>query len=282
MRKLENIETTNFKRESKHNKENKQRVNVLSKIHHAVYRMIPLLVFVFLILLWEFIVVVLEIKDYIAPRPTQIISEFKNSGSLLLEHTLITVYETLLGLCIAIIFAIVLSLICSKYKLAKRVLYPLAVVSQNVPLMAIAPLFIMWFGFGILSKILVVVLVGFFPVLLNTVKGLESYDLELVDMMRYMQASDLQIFMKVKIPAALPSFFSGLKIASAYSIMGAVVSEWVGAKNGLGIFLTRSMKYYNMPGMFADIIVIVVLSLMIFRVIEFVESKVIRWNINRS
>ena len=97
-----------------------------------------------------------------------------------------------------------------------------------------------------------------------------------------MQASDLQIFMKVKIPAALPSFFSGLKIASAYSIMGAVVSEWVGAKNGLGIFLTRSMKYYNMPGMFADIIVIVVLSLMIFRVIEFVESKVIRWNINRS
>ena len=133
-----------------------------------------------------------------------------------------------------------------------------------------------WFGFGILPKVLIVVLVCFFPITVGFVQGLTSTEPELDELLQVMRATPSQILWKVRVPPAMPQFFSGLKIAAAYSVTGAVLSEWVGAQEGLGIFLTRSMKTFKTAALFADIVIIVVLSLILFYAISLIEKRVIR------
>jgi ABC-type nitrate/sulfonate/bicarbonate transport system permease component len=242
------------------------------------HKYLVLAFYIFLILLWEILVDYFKIATYILPSPWVIAKEMVNSFPLLLQHSRTTILEVLIGFSIALVLGIVLSVIMDRQKIVKKLLYPLMVVSQTIPIMAVAPLLMVWFGFGLTPKIIVVVLVCFFPMAVSFTEGLSSVDSELVDLMRTMKATETQIFLKCKLPASLPSFFSGLRIAATYSVMGAVVSEWVGAKEGLGIFMTRVMKSYRIPALFAVIVFIVVMTLIFVALIDAAGRFFMPWS----
>lgn len=239
----------------------------------------PSIAFVIFVVMWEFIVKTKDIKEYILPAPSAILNEFVKSWDLLLFHSLTTITETIIGFVLGVILAVLLSILMSSFKAIRNALYPFMILSQTVPIIVIAPLITIWFGIGIISKLIVCVLVVFFPVALSLTEGLNSYDKELEELLKCMNANKIQIFFKVKLPSALVHFFSGLKLAAAYAVMGAVMSEWTGAQKGLGIFLTRSMKSFKTAAMFADIVIISLFSILLFIFISIIEKKTIKWNL---
>lgn len=232
--------------------------------------------FAAVLLLWELLVYLLKTPDYLIPAPTAVYRAFIESFPILLDHTLATLLEVLLGFSAALILSVGLSLLMARFKPLYRILWPYMVISQTIPLYVLAPLFMVWFGFGILPKVLIVLLVCFFPITAGFVQGLVSTEPELDELLVVMRATPAQILWKIRVPQALPQFFAGLKIAAAYSITGAVLSEWAGAQKGLGIFLTRSMKTFKTAALFADVFIIILLSLLLFFIIHFIEMKVIR------
>lgn len=239
----------------------------------------PSIAFAVFVAVWEIFTRSGGIKEYILPAPSAILNEFVKSGDLLLHHSLVTMTETVLGFILGVVLAVLLSLLMSSIKLFRSVFYPFMILSQTVPIIVIAPLITVWFGIGLMPKLLVCVLVVFFPIALNLTEGLNSYDRDLEELLMCMNASRLQIFIKLKLPSALVHFFSGLKIAAAYAVMGAIMAEWTGAESGLGIFLTRSMKSFRTAAMFADIAIISAFSILLFILISFIEKKSIKWNV---
>jgi len=225
---------------------------------------------VFLILLgiWEFIVKCFEIENYILPAPSQIGGALRTTSSLLWQHSLQTVVEALLGFALAVACGLFLAAVMGLAPRVKRTLYPLVIISQTVPIIALAPLMIIWFGYGMLPKVVVVALVCFFPITVSLVEGLGTIDPDMVKLLLVMGASRWQIFKKVQFPGAMPSFFAGMKIAATYSIMGAVIGEWLGASAGLGIYMTRSMHSFLTEQVFAAIVVVSFLSLLLFGFVE--------------
>ena len=153
--------------------------------------------------------------------------------------------------------------------------YPLAVISQTIPLIAVAPLFILWFGFGLLPKVAAVVLVCFFPILINLLKNFRSLNHGYVDLMRSMGANRWQILRHVKLPGSVPAFFAGLRIAATYAVMGAVIGEWLGGASGLGVYLIRSQKSFATARLFAAILMIMLLSLAFFMLVKLCEHLLI-------
>lgn len=239
----------------------------------------PIAALIVFIVSWELVVKANNIKEHLLPSPSAVLNGFYNSGELLLHHSLTTLTETALGFILGVVLAVILSLVMSSVKLIRNISYPFVILSQTVPIIVIAPLVTIWFGIGIVSKLIVCVLVVFFPVALNLTEGLNSYDRDLEELLKCMKAGKLQIFFKLKLPSALVHFFSGLKISAAYAVMGAVLSEWTGAESGLGIFLTRSMKSFRTAAMFADITLISAFSILLFILISFIEKKTIKWNL---
>lgn len=233
---------------------------------------------IFCISIWEFSIRIYEVPNYILPSPSAIIKALDKYKSILWEHTQTTLFEAMIGLLLAIVFAIFLAIIMNRYRLIKQMIYPILVVSQTIPIIALAPIFMVWLGFGVLPKILIVILVCFFPISISVAEGLATVDKDLINLLKSMKATPWQIFVKVELPATLPSFLSGLKIAVTYSIMGAVIGEWIGARNGLGIFLTRAMKSHHTDAMFADILIIVVMSVGLFQLVDFLGKKIMPWN----
>ncbi len=241
-------------------------------------KIIPGLFIVLLIFIWQFVVGQGWIEKYILPAPSdigytliQIIPEIKT-------HLFYTLEEALIGLFLATFFAIFLAVLMENIKLLKKVVYPLVIVSQTVPIIVLAPLFVLWFGFGLLPKIIIVVLVCFFPIVISLLDGFESIDPDILNLLKSMEASSFQIFKLVKFPAAMAHFFSGLRIAATYSIMGAIIGEWVGGSNGLGVYMIRAKHSYALDKVFAVVIIIVILSMMIFKMIALLQYLLMPWD----
>lgn len=232
------------------------------------------------IVMWEIIVRLTKTPEYRLPAPSAIINEFIESWDILLGHTMVTLYEMILGFVIGIITACIIAILMDSVKFFERTLMPFTVISQTIPLVALAPLLAIWFGFGIIPKIILTVLVVFFPVTVNLIQGLKAADQDLKEMMIGMGASKMQIFMKLKLPTAAPYFFTGLKISAAYAVMGAVISEWTGASKGLGIYMTRAMSSFKTAALFADILIIALMSILLYKLIELIENKVITWKVS--
>lgn len=226
---------------------------------------------------WELVVWGFAVPRWLLPAPSQIVQAAWESRDLLWLHSRQTLLEAWLGLGLALVVGVVFAGLIDLSPLLRRTLYPLLVTSQTVPVLAIAPLFIIWFGFGLLPKILIVALVCFFPVAVNTADGLRSVDPDLMSLLRSMGASRGQILAKVRLPAALPLFFSGLRIAITYSIIGAVIGEWVGASEGLGIFMLRSQRSFLTDRVFAAILVTSALSIAMFLAASALERVVLPW-----
>jgi ABC-type nitrate/sulfonate/bicarbonate transport system permease component len=197
---------------------------------------------------------------------------------MLLFHSAATLLEAGCGFLLALSLALLMGFFLDNILLLKQALTPILVISQTIPLIVLAALLPLWFGWGMLPKILIVIMVCFFPIAINLLKGLDSVDPDQLSLFRSMGADVWETFRIVKFPAALPSFFSGLKISATYSIMAAVISEWVGAQRGLGYFMTIQQKSFAIDRVLAAVIVICILSLLLVKLVDVMEYMLVPWN----
>ncbi|HET7577973.1 MAG TPA: ABC transporter permease [Bacillales bacterium] len=240
--------------------------------------LVPPLMLVFLILIvWELIVRIENIEKWLLPAPSDIAAALMDNAVLLAHHTIPTLWETLAGLVIGTVAALMLAAVIELSPWLRKALYPLLVGTQTVPIVAIAPLFIVWFGYGFLPKMLIVVLVTFFPIVVSVAEGFRSADRDMVRLLLSMGAGRWRVFRSVRFPHAMPYLFSGLKIAATYSVMGAVVAEWLGAQSGLGVFLVRAQHSFAADKVFAAIIVITFWSIVLFLAVQAASRLFAPW-----
>jgi ABC-type nitrate/sulfonate/bicarbonate transport system permease component len=238
----------------------------------------PALVFLVLFLgAWQWLAGLFQIPAWLLPTPVKVWGALWHTKSLLWQHARLTVLETTAGFILATLLGIAVSSLMTIFPYLKRTFYPFLIFSQTVPLIAVAPLLLLWLGYGLLPKIIIVILVCFFPVAINLLEGLELSDRDLLNLLRSMGASNRQIFIRIRWPQAMPSFFAGLKIAATYSVMAAVIGEWLGASQGLGVYLTRSSNSFLTDRVFAAIIAITILSFLYYALIIFLAKLFIPW-----
>ncbi|MBR3326091.1 MAG: ABC transporter permease [Atopobiaceae bacterium] len=238
---------------------------------------VPLLTLVVFIAAWELLVRMGVVPSFLLPAPSAVATAFVADAPLLVEHTLTTVLEAALGLAIGVVVGFVFAVLMDRFETFYLAFNPLITVSQTIPTVAIAPLLVLWFGYGLAPKILLIVLTTFFPVTVSLVSGFRSVDPDVIDLMRTMNATDRQIFMRAKLPMALDQFFSGLRISATYAIVGAVIAEWLGGFSGLGVYMTRVRKSFSYDSMFAVIILISALSLGLMKGIDLLAKVCMPW-----
>lgn len=221
----------------------------------------PYILFAALLVLWEVLVRALGVPSYVLPTPTKVVKALFTDMPTLIGHSGVTVLEALGGMAISLACALVLGVLMDAQPVIKQCLYPILVVTQTVPMIVLAPILILYLGFGLTPKILTVVLMCFFPVAVSFADGMGQVDAAYVNLVRSYGGNRLQVYTQVKIPYALPSLLSGLKVAATYSISGAVVGEWIASQAGLGYYLLRVKNSYALDKMFACVVLIIVLSL---------------------
>lgn len=212
------------------------------------------------------------------PSPVDVVKAFVDNFEIMMKQAAVTLQETFYGLAIGISIAFVIASLMDRFNWLYKALYPVLVVTQTIPTIAIAPLLVLWMGFGMAPKITLVVITTFFPIAIGLLNGFGSVDTDAVNLMRAMGANRLKIFRYVKLPNAIPSFFSGLRVSSAYAVVGAVVSEWLGGFEGLGVYMTRVKKAYAFDKMFAVIVFISTISLVLMGIVTLMEKAAMPWN----
>lgn len=231
--------------------------------------------------LWDVGVRVFDIRPYLLPSPGAIIQEMIASNSTLWEHSQVTAFETLAGFALSIVVGIPLGIAIAYSPIFEKTLYPLLISSQTIPKTAIAPLFLIWLGFGLLPKIIIAFLIAVFPVIVNTVVGLKSVDSEMILLAKSMGASRFRTFWKIRLPYALPSIMGGLKIATTLAVVGAIVGEFVGANVGLGYLLVYSIGILNTRLLFAALVSASILGIVLFGIVHVAESYLIPWHVSK-
>lgn len=232
--------------------------------------------------IWQLACDMHYIPEYLLPSPQQIFDVCRHDGAELFAQTQTTLQEALLGLCIGVAIGVVLACAMDSFHAIQEILAPILTISQTIPTVALAPLLVLWFGYGILPKVVLVALTTVFPVAISLVNGFQSIDADLIDLMHTMGASRLHIFIHVKIPYALDAFFSGLKISATYAIVGAVIAEWLGGFSGLGVYMTRARRSYAYARMFAAIFIVSLLSLALIAAITFVQRLCMPYRYKRK
>lgn len=231
----------------------------------------------FFILLWQLIAVAID-AAYILPSPTQILFKLWELREVLITvHLPATMGVTLLGLLISIVLGVFLAVIMDTSAAIENMLYPFIIASQTIPTTAIAPLFVLWFGYSIWSKVLVTILITFFPIAIAVYDGLKSTKREMEELLITYGANKKDIFMKLKLPTALPSFFSAIKMAIPMSIIGAAIAEWLGAQSGLGYFSKRMMTQLDGAGVFAPVVLLSFVAMVSVAIVSVIEKKLITW-----
>jgi ABC-type nitrate/sulfonate/bicarbonate transport system permease component len=235
-----------------------------------------------LLLVWQFGVQASGIEKFILPSPADIGAEAVASFPRVWLHTAATLRITLIGFAAGVAAGIALALAMHASPALKSGLYPLLIISQNIHPAALGPLLMIWFGFGLTPKVIVIALCCFFPVVVALADGLAQTDRSMLEYMRMIGATRGQLFRKLELPHALPSLFSGLKIAATYSVMGAVIAEWLGGEKGLGFFIQFSRNQFNTTRVFVALAVIIALTFVLFGIVALLEAALLRWNRRRS
>lgn len=236
------------------------------------------LIFLFLLLIvWQLGAMKVG-AAYILPTPIQIVRKlWEMRAVLFMVHLPATMLVTVIGLAISLVFGLGLAVLMDVSPFWQKALYPVVIASQTIPTTAIAPLFVLWFGYGIWSKVLVTVLITFFPITITVYDGLRSAKAEMSELLLTYGATQKDIFLKIKIPCALPYFFSAIKMAIPMSIIGAAIGEWLGAQSGLGYFSRRMMTQLDGAGVFAPIVLLSVVAMLLVGLASLLEKKVVRW-----
>jgi len=230
-----------------------------------------------LLALWEIYVQAGHVSVQVLPSPIAIIQALFNNWSIIYDNMLQTLLETVLGLTLAAILGLLLAITLDISSWMRRAVYPLLITSQTIPIIALAPLLLIWIGYDIRPKLIVVTLYCFFPIAVATVDGLASAEPELIKLLLSMKATRWQILRLVRLPGAMPAFFSGLRIAAAYSVIGAIFGEYVGAEKGLGIYMQKAANSFATINVFAAILVTTILSLLLFGLVSLIERIALPW-----
>jgi ABC-type nitrate/sulfonate/bicarbonate transport system permease component len=227
--------------------------------------------------IWQASCALFKIEKYTLPSPSAIALHMSEDSALLWKHFIATFYMSLMGLGLGLVVGIVVALILHIVPLLREAISPLLVLSQNVPLIALGPLLMIWFGFGLTPKLILLVIVCFFPITLSMLVGLGQTEPQLREYLGMIGATRWEIMKRLEFPASLPFLFSGLRIAATYVVSSAVVAEWLGANKGIGYYLQFKFKGFDTAGVFGSIVCIVVLSLLFYGAVVLLERSVIRW-----
>lgn len=240
--------------------------------------LIPLGTVIAFVVIWQIVCVLGLVPGFMLPSPLDVGAALVSEFPLLMHHAGVTLLEAFLGLVAGVLLGFCCAALMDTFPLVKSALYPILVLTQTIPPVAIAPLLILWFSYGIVPKVILVVLVSFFPMAVGLLEGFQSVDPDMVKLLKSMGADRLQIFWNVKFPSAMGNFFSGLKIAVSYSIVGAVIAEWLGGFTGLGVYMTRVKKSLSYDKMFAVILLVSFISLLLMEAVKYIQYKSMPWD----
>ncbi|WP_404451501.1 ABC transporter permease [Virgibacillus necropolis] len=237
----------------------------------------PALVLLLLFILWELSSKLFEIPAWLLPSPSQIVQVGIEGWSSYQHHLIATIILAIVGYTIGCLIGILVASCLHLLPLVREACYPLIILSQNIPIIVLAPLLVIWFGFGMLPKVIIITLVCFFPIVVSALDGFAQTDRDMKHYMKMAGATRSQIFRKLEWPHALPSVFSGLKISATYSVMGAVIAEWLGASEGIGVYMTLASSSFRTDQVFVAIFLIMAISLLFFACIKLLEKKLVKW-----
>ena len=238
----------------------------------------PFWLIIVLIVGWDVVIRVFKIPPYLIPPPLQVVTQLVKEWPMLWRESLPPLYATLGGFVASVLVGVPIAMWISYSRVVESFVYPLLVFSQSVPKVAIAPLFVVWFGFGVIPKVIAAFLLGFFPVIVATVQGFKSIESDVIDLARSMGASPLKVFIKFRLPQAMPAIFSGLKVSVTLAVVGAVVGEFVGSNSGLGYVLQKANGTFDLPLMFAALVILSMIGVLLFLVLELIERWVLPWH----
>ena len=237
-----------------------------------------IIIFLILIVIWQLLSNFKLIEPWLLPSPIDIIKELINSKEFMIYHTGVTAIEIISGFILAIVLGAIFGLMMNLSKVLQKSLLPYIIASQVIPIFALAPILIVWFGAGFLSKIIVVFLISFFPIVIGVFDGLKNYDTDMENLLKTMGADKIQIYLRLRIKLALPSLFSGIKVSSVSSVIGAVVAEWIGSKAGLRWIMKVSGPLFQTDRVFASILLLSIFASILFYVVKLLENNLSKIN----
>ncbi len=246
-------------------------------LNRMVNKIAPISALAVIILIWLLCCDFEIVPAYMLPSPIDVGKAFADNFAIMLKQASYTLQEAVYGLGIGVILAFIVATLMDRFSFIYKAVYPILIITQTIPAIAIAPLLVLWMGFGMAPKITLVVITTFFPISIGLLDGFQSADGDEINMMRSMGANRLQIFRHIKLPSATGSFFSGLRISASYAVVGAVISEWLGGFYGLGVYMTRVKKAYAFDKMFAVIVFISVISLLLMALISVLQKTAMPW-----
>lgn len=240
-------------------------------------RMLPVLFVVVLVVIWELYCLLEGVQEYVLPAPSVIFARIQESWPALYDNGLATLKSTVVGFVVGSAVGFALAGIMFFSRLVRDIVYPLVVGAQTIPKVALAPLLVLWFGFGVTPRIAIVALMCFFPVTITSLEGLDSPDRNLLDLLRSVNASRFQIFTRIRLPNAWPQVLSGLKIAMTLAVVGAVVAEWVGSDAGLGYLLLLANSQLDAPLLFSALFLLILMGVALYELVAVAEWWLLRW-----
>ena len=249
----------------------------MDKIKNGLY---PAASLIFILIIWEILVDVFHVDPVILPGPVCIIKKMTVQYSSIVSNSLNTLYGAVAGFFIGFVVAVVLAAFFQFSEFLKKTILPFAVATRGIPPIAIAPIIVLWFGTDSLSKVILTAFTSFFPILINFMKGLNTVPDEVLDIMKTFSATKWQVFFKVRLKYALPDLFAGLKVASSFAVVGAIISEYVGVTKGIGYIIKASTYYSETDLTFAGIIAASLMGMLLYWIIELIEKKIVFWNVN--
>ena len=249
----------------------------MKKFQNITDKIASSIIIAVLLMIWQILSMVNIIPKFMLPSPFEVVKAFVSDFPLLMKHTEVTLVEAFLGLGLGIILGFAVAVIMDRFEYAYKMIYPVLVITQTIPTVAIAPLLVLWMGYGILPKIMLILLTSFFPITIGLLDGFRSVDKDMLNLLKTMGATSFQNFIHLKLPSSLGYFFAGLRISVSYSIIGAVVAEWLGGYDGLGVYMTRVRKSYSFDKMFAVIFLISGISLLLMYFVKKIQKWCMTW-----
>ncbi len=229
------------------------------------------------LILWQTICSMGLVESFMLPSPICVVKAFFEEFPTLMEHSVITLSEAFWGLLLGIFLGFLAAVLMDQFEGMYKACYPLIIVTQTIPTVAIAPLLVLWFGYEMTPKVILIVITTFFPITIGLLNGFRSADQDSIHLLRAMGAGKWQIFCHIKLPGAMSQFFSGLRISASYAVVGAVISEWLGGFGGLGVYMTRVKKAFSFDKMFAVILLISLISLLLMKGVDLLQRKCMPW-----
>lgn len=242
-----------------------------------INKYVSLITFICIVIGWQIVVTVFAVPKYILPAPSSIIQTLIGNYQMILLHTSYTLFEALIGIGLAIIIGVLVAIALFKFELLERIFMPYINILQTIPAIVIAPLFAMWFGFGLFPKVLLIVIFCAFPIIVATISSFKQVDYEYVLYLKTLGSSNRDLFKHLYLPAASQSIFSSIRISTTYALVNAIFAEYMGAKYGLGVYLNRAAASFDTSSVFAIIVVIIAVTLTMLKCVDVAEKKVVKW-----